>query len=184
MKQHPTAMFTATACGLVWQPRSLLSAIPEVTALATPENVVANVLKRSLSVLSADTASLSLYDARSRRYRVIAVASAQAAEPLRWPPVLQEIPLDFVSTRANATLDRTISEVLVLPEDEPEHPVASLLVALDSTALYVALRSGDVVVGAMNVLRPAALVFTAGDRHLARSVADQATLVITTVRVV
>jgi len=174
--------FIATACGLAWQRRSLLSAIPELAAHATPEQIVGGVLQRSMALLHAGAASLSLYDTHTGGCRLIAVASIEARRSGGCPSVVQRIPDEFRRPSDDVALER--DEVLVLPDDDVDHPFVAELVALDATALYMALRYGDEVVGAMTVLREASERFSDRDRRDAHEIAHRATLALTTVRLV
>jgi len=136
------------------------------------------VLKSALRMLHAEAAALSLYDRRTTRHHVVAVAAADG----HWSPIRSLIAR--VPAGVGPELDDETSDVVVLPDDDPRHSFASILMHAASAALYVTLRHEGVTLGMLHVGRPAQLRFGAGDRRLARGLADHALLALMTVRIV
>lgn len=176
MSARSNPAFAATAYGLVWRRRSLLSAIPEITAVTTPERMVGDVLRRARARLKADTASLSLRDARTGRFRIVAVAHADSAAT-RWPAAVHGLAANVPPTWNPATED-----LVFVPADDPQRWLAFALDPRGGIALVAALRYGDEVVGALTAVRSLAFPFRATDRSLASRIAADASLVLTTVR--
>jgi len=164
--------FAATVCGLAWQPGSRSTLTPMLAASATPEHIVAVVLERASAALRADAAALSLYDARCRRYRVIAVATADG-RVAPWLAPACEIPPGF---------PRDAQDLVVLPDDDREGPLARRLVDAESTVAYVALSFADDVIGTLHVARAAVLPFTLRERELVHTIAAHAIAALTAVR--
>jgi len=167
--------FAATVCGLAWQPDSLWTLTPVLEANATPEQLVAGVLDGAVASLRADAVALSLYDPRCRRYRVIAVATADDRRA-PWLALACDVPPGFPSSRGDAT------DLLVLPEDDRDGPLARRLAEVESTAAYVALAHAGEVIGTLHVARPAPLPFTLRERDLVRTTAEHAIAALTAVR--
>jgi hypothetical protein len=128
-------------------------------------------------LLHAESAAVSLYDHRSHSHHRIAVASTDR----HWSDsrsLACRVPPDFALTPAHGTRG-----VLVLPDDDPQHPFAAVLAQAASAAAYIVLSYGDAPIGTLHLVRPAAVPFTASDRCLARDIGDHATLALATVRI-
>jgi GAF domain-containing protein len=160
-----------------WAQSPLASLRAELAAVTPREQALQHILQYSLRLLHAEIAAMSLYDRRSHRHHRIAVASADR----HWSDsrsLACRVPPDFPLAPSRATRD-----VLVLPDDDPQHPFAAALAHAASAAAYIALSYDDAVIGTLHVVRPAAVPFTPNDRCLARDIGDHATLALATVRV-
>ena len=81
------------------------------------------------------------------------------------------VPPEFAPTPTSVA-----NNVVVLPDDEPQHPFALLLAQATSAAVCVALCDDDgTAIGTLHVVRTAERPFDARDRRLARSIGDHAT---------
>ena len=182
--------FSVTSCGLVWRERSLLAAVPDLPTRATPERMMTAILKRTIALLHATSGALSLYDPQMDRYRLIAVVGDEAASDgcACWSKVFQQMPGRFAWSDGTVlgggpSMDAGPDDVVVLPDDDPEHPVSVALAADATTTLYVALRYEDELTGAIEVIRPAARPFIAADRRVASSIARHAAVAVSGVQV-
>jgi hypothetical protein len=66
MLDHPSAVFTATSCGLVWRGQPLVASLP-------PERMITALLTRTVAALGAASGALSLYDTRHGGHRLVAL---------------------------------------------------------------------------------------------------------------
>jgi len=150
---------TAYGAGIPWASR--------VDARA--ESALPHILRTSLRLLRADVAALSLYDPHRHRCRLVGVASADA----RWSEsrsVISRLPPEFAAEPNSIS-----GGVVVLPDDDSQHPVAALLARSGSVAVYVVLREEECgAIGILHVIRRPTPAFDARDRRLARCIADNA----------
>lgn len=135
-----------------------------------------------MKLLHATSAALFVRDDRAGGARLIAVASVDTLTPRRLT-LLQRIPNDFPWPRAGMIVENA-ADTLMLPADDMNHPLGNELAAQNASALYMALRYDDELIGAMSALRPGSSPFGEGDRPFARAMADQVTLALTAVHVV
>jgi GAF domain-containing protein len=140
--------------------------------------VLPAVLKAALRFLHADLSALSLYDRRTQQHHTVAVASTDG----HWSPLRSF--LSKVPAGLTCESDGESGDVLVLPDDDPRHPFASVLQNATSAAAYVTLRDEDAMLGTLHVVRPAYLRFSQDDRLLVRGIGDHAMLALATVVVV
>jgi hypothetical protein len=117
-------------------------------------------------------AALSLYDRRGHRFRLVAVASADEHWST-WRSLLCGVPLELAPDPYT-----TSRRVLVLPDDDPQHPLASLLAQMMGTAVYVALGDADTTVGTLHVVRPGIGSIQTEHRRLASDIGNCATAAI------
>ncbi len=170
--------YRAASFERAWQQRQLLGLARDLAAHVEPQEVIAKVLQHGLRLVSADTVTFSLRDADRSLYRVEAVGGPGASEG-SWIVGL-EIPDDF-------PLVRQIVErrVVAIPEDDPANPVGSLLEEHGiRRVLYLAMQCGGEVVGILGFARKRDVSFEAGERQLARGLADQAALALRTAHLV
>jgi len=167
--------FVPTVYGATWALAAVGQVQATFTAVKRSEELLPRILQVSLRLLRGDVVALSLYDARSHRYRLMGVASADARWS-EWRSLVCRVPPDFaVSPDSGAS--HSIAGVTVLPNDDRQHPFASLFARGGSTAVYAALYDPDGgSIGTLHVVRQAACPFDERERRLARSIADHATL--------
>jgi signal transduction histidine kinase len=169
--------YRASSVKRAWQQEQLLSLARGLAAQLDLTEVIGKVLEHGLRLVEADSVALTLRDATRRLYRMEAVAGSPV-QAGSWLGV--EVPEDHPAVRAIA--DRG---TMVLPEDDPESPLLSLLAEHHVRhILYEVLRYGDEAIGVLSFVRRADARFDPGDRLLSRGIADQAALAIRTSRLV
>jgi len=161
-----------------WQQAQLVSLARELAAEVESSEVIARVLEHALRLVPAELVGVTLRDAPRRLYRTESMAGP-LAQGGSWA-IGFEIPEDFAPVQ-----EIVARGMLVLPEDDPASTLVPILVEHEVRhGLYVALRYGGEVVGIINFARRDAVPFTAGERLLARGLADQAALALRTARLV
>ncbi|MBI3767603.1 MAG: GAF domain-containing protein [Deltaproteobacteria bacterium] len=169
--------FIPTAYGAAWASLGTLTA--DFARVRRSEKLLPRILQASLLLLCGDVAALSLYDPHGHRYRLMGVASVDAHWS-GWRSLVCRVPPEFAP--APHAVARSI---VVLPDDDPQHPFALPLAQATSAAVYVALFDEDgAAIGTLHVVRRATDPFDERDRRLARSLADRATLALMAARVV
>src|SRR5262249_1233335 len=128
----------------------------------------------SLRLFPAPWAVVGLHDHKQRLIRIEGVwgATDRAGNPL----LGFEVPLE------QPGISRIMeSEVFELPTDDPEHPLVTVLANRGlHRGIFVTMRYGDELVGALHFARQSNAPFTAAERMLARGIADQAALALPT----
>jgi GAF domain-containing protein len=161
--------FIPTAYGAAWAPLGTLTA--DFARVRRSEELLPHILQASLRLLHGDVAALSLYDPHGHRYRLVGVASADAHWS-EWRSLVCRVPPEFAPAPHAVT-----RSIVVLPDDDPQHPFALLLARATSVAVYIALIDEDgAAIGTLHAVRRAMRPFDEHDRHLARGIADHATL--------
>jgi signal transduction histidine kinase len=168
--------YATTVAELAWQKERLGSLSAALVATTEPDQTITQILSGTVRLLRAETAALSLYDPVQGRFRVAAITGPQSHLP-RWSSIAFEAPRELL-THAGAA----VPGMRVLPDDDPNDPLAPALIHAHSCALYVVLRYGAEVIGILTVLRAATDAFDANDRLLARGIGDQAALALATAR--
>lgn len=160
----PTAYGPASARA----PLGTLSA--DLARVRCSEELVPRILDGTLRLLRGDVAALSLYEPQSHRYRIMGVASADRHWS-EWRSLVCRVPPEVVAESRGLA-----RRVVVLPDDDPQHPFAPLLARATSAAVYAALRDEDgVAIGTLHVVRRAARSFDNRERRLACCIANRAT---------
>ena len=169
--------YRASSVQRAWQQEQLLSLARELAAQLDPTEVIAKVLEHGLRLVEVDSVALTLRDGARRLYRIEAEAGTPA-QAGSWQGI--EVPEDHPAVRAIVGRG-----TVVLPEDDPESPLLSLLAEHDVRhVLYEVMRYGEEVIGVLSFVRRADVRFDPGDRLLSRGIADQASLAIRTARLV
>jgi signal transduction histidine kinase len=160
-----------------WQQEQLIALARALAGEVEPAGVAAAIVKHAQALVPEGSAVLALRDAARRVYRVEAVAPR--AEPHAGVAGL-EVPEDL------APIARIVAcDVCELPEDDPATPLRDVYAAHGvQRVLYVTLREGDAPVGILSLVRCTEHRFDAGERLLARGIADQAVLALRTARLV
>jgi signal transduction histidine kinase len=160
-----------------WQQEQLVSLARELAARLEPAQVSAEVLQHGLRLVEVDRATISLYDRGRRLFRVEAVTGG---EPGSGSIVGLEVPEH----------DPAVHEIVergtvIFPEEDLQAPLLPLCPeSRVRHVLYELMRHGDELVGILTFVRKAGIPFDAGDRLLARGIADQAAVAIRTARLV
>jgi len=157
-----------------WQSEQLAALARELAAHVDEEALVDRVLRLGGHLVGADWTCALLLDRTRGTFVVEAIAGASVERT--WVGV--EVPPEL----AGGILER---DRLLLPDDDPESPVAALL-AQDGVrhALYVVMRHGGEVVGVLGFARRHATPFTDADHALVRAIADQAGVALRTAELV
>src|SRR5579884_3401651 len=160
-----------------WQQEQLIGLARALAGEVEPAGVAAAIVKHAQALVPEGSAVLALRDAARRVYRVEAVAPS--SEPQTGVAGL-EVPEDL------APIVRIVaSDVCELPEDDPATPLRNVYAAHGvQRVLYVTLREGDAPIGILSLVRCTEHRFDAGERLLARGIADQAVLALRTARLV
>lgn len=168
--------FIPTHYGAAWASLGALTA--DLAWVRCCEELLPRILESSLHLLRGDLAALSLYDPHGHHYRLMGVASADVHWS-EWHSLVCREPSEFpLAPHAVAT------KIVVLPDDDPQHPFAVLLAQATSAAVYVPLVDEDgAAIGTLHVVRrrdpdP----FDEHDRRLARSIADRMALMLMATR--
>src|SRR5262249_32723977 len=144
-----------------WQQEQLVSLARELAARLEPREVVARLLEHSLRLFPAPWAAVGVHDHKRRLIRIEGVwgATDRAGNPL----LGFEVPLDQTG------IQRIVeSEVFELPTDDPGHPLVTVLANRGlHRGIFVSMRYGDELVGALHFARQSDAPFTAAERMLA-----------------
>lgn len=161
-----------------WQQEQLVALARELSGDLEPAVVVAKVVEHGLRLVPADSAALALRDAAHQVYRVEAVAPAHAETGSEVFGL--EVPEDFPALR-----QMVACEVLELPEEDPTTPLRHVYAAHGiRRVLYVTMRDAGEPLGMLSLARRTDRPFDAGERLLARGLADQAARALRTARLV
>jgi signal transduction histidine kinase len=170
--------YRARAFERTWQQDRMISLARTLSADLDPAAIAPTVLEHGMSMLAADSASLSLYDNRRHLYEVKAFAGADPVSESSWLGV--ELPDDY------PPLGTIVAHgCLVLPDDDPDNPIVHSIRSYGCVrVLYVALRYGEDPQGILGFVRRSPERFTDADRRLARGIGDQAARAIRTARLI
>jgi signal transduction histidine kinase len=156
-----------------WQKDQLVSLTREVGARLDLREVSGAALTYGMRLLGADSGLVSLRVPGRSVYRVEAVV----------PPDSDWMELEMADDFG--LLARVGPGVLILPRDDPTHPLLQVLAAEGKRhVLYAGVREGHEIVGVLAFTRAQDVPFRDADRSLAQAVAEQAGLAIRTTRVI
>ncbi len=162
--------------GITYDPartwRTLGLPTTDLASLRHGHELTPRILQGCLRLLQGCFAALSLYDRRGHRFRLVAVASADEHWSA-WRSLLWRVPPELAPDPYTASC-----RVLVLPDDDPQHPFATLLARMTDTAVYVALGDSSATIGALHVVRPGVGSIQMEHRRLARDIGSCATAAI------
>jgi signal transduction histidine kinase len=156
-----------------WQKDQLVSLTREIGVHLDLREVSNAALTYGMRLLGADGGLVALRVPGRSLYRVEAVI----------PPDSDWMGLEMADDFG--LLVQVGSGVLVLPRDNPSHPLLQVLAAENKRhVLYAGVREGHEVVGLLAFTRSQDISFQDADRSLGRAVADQAGLAFRTSRVI
>jgi signal transduction histidine kinase len=172
IERYRTAWFERT-----WQQEQLVALGRALAEAVEPAGVAAAVVKHARMLVPADAAVLALRDSVRRVYRIEGVAPGLDSEA---GMAGLEVPEDFAPI-----VQIVAHDVCELPEDDPATPLREVYAAHGvRRVLYATLREGDALVGILSLVRRTDQRFDAGERLLARGIADHAVLALRTARLV
>jgi signal transduction histidine kinase len=174
---HLLAAYRARLFEHTWQKEQLVALTRDLVSQTEPAEVMRRLVEHGRRLMASDTAVVAEYEPHQRLHRIGAAAPAGDR-------VARLVGLEFASDFP--LLARTLElELLRIPEDDAETPlVRTLLERGLRRGLFVSMRSGETLVGALGFVRRADVPFSAGEQRLARGIADQAALALRNARLV